>query len=143
MKAFDKDATFDRAFGSGSRVKFKGAKESEAKLQKDLAAYSRDKYPEIRFKSSLDGFNLSGFQRQQAAAIDWFEAGFPDMIWYHRNKKYIMLVLELKKVGGKTKKEHKARQQAWLDYLTKQGARAVFVEGLQEAKKELDKYMKL
>lgn len=138
----DREGTWDRAFGSGAKVKFKGPKQSEFYVQKTVCKYLREHYPDIRFYSTLDGFNL-GDQKMLVSSIQWFEAGVPDLFIYKRTKKHTMLVLELKREGAPTKgTDHLKRQRAWLDYLESQGAKAVFAVGLNEALKIINDYLK-
>jgi hypothetical protein len=139
----ERASTWDRAFGSGSRKKFTGPKQSEFYVHKTIAKYLRDNYPDIRFYSTLDGFD-HGTQRILIGSLQWFEPGVPDLFIFWRTRKYTMLVLEIKKPGAKTVgTDHLYRQQGWLSFLQSQGARATFVVGVEEGIKEINKYMKL
>lgn len=134
---------WDRAFGSGSKKKFTGPKQSEFYVHKTITKHLRDHYPDVRFYSTLDGFD-HGNQRILIGSLQWFEPGVPDLFIFKRNKKHTMLVLEIKKDGAKTTgTDHLHRQQGWLSFLQSQGAKAIFVVGIEEGLKEIKSYMKL
>jgi hypothetical protein len=140
----ERQETYDRAFGSGAKKDFsQGPKQSEFYVHKTIAKHLREHYPGIRFYSTLDGFD-HGNQRILIGSLQWFEPGVPDLFIFKRNKKYTMLVLEIKKDGSRTEgTEHLDRQRGWLDFLQSQGARATFVVGVEEGLKEITNYMKL
>lgn len=121
--------TWERAFGHLPKKKL----DSEWYVHKSVCKYLREKHPNIRFYSTLDGFNL-GNQRSLVSALQWFEPGVPDLFIYHNNGTHWMLVLELKKVGVKVGNDaHTKRQKGWLNYLASQGASAYFAIGYEEA----------
>jgi hypothetical protein len=125
---FDQSA-FDRAFGHMPKKELN----SEWYVHKSVAKYLKEKYPDIRFYSTLDGFNL-GKQRSLVSSLQWFTPGVPDLFIFHNNGTHSMLVVELKKDGIKVgKDEHTKRQQGWLTYLQSQGARAEFAIGYKQA----------
>jgi hypothetical protein len=135
----DRAATRERAFGHLPVKEHK----SEWYVQKTVCKYLREKYPTVRFYSTLDGFDL-GKQRSLLSALQWFEAGVPDLFIFARNADgdRNMLVIELKREGKKVgKDEHTKRQQGWLTYLVDNcGAYAVFGCGVEEAKHIIDLY---
>ena len=117
-------------------------------VHKKVAQYLRTMYPEVRFYSTLDGLNW-GTQRSIISALRWYNeheegTGVPDLFIYKRNRKYTMLVIELKKEGGKKYgTKHLKNQQGWLDYLNSIGAKAEFAVGFDEAEKLIKEYMRL
>lgn len=143
ISATERAAEWDRAFGSGSKKEFKGPKQTEFYVQKKIAIYLKDHWPDVRFYSTLDGFDI-GNQRAFVSSIQWFKPGVPDMFIFRCNKKYTFLAIEIKKEGQKTTgTDHLERQAEWLQYLASCGARAVFVVGYEAAIKEIKDYMKL
>lgn len=140
---------YERAFGAGATKVFKGPRQTEWKVHKDICKLLREQYPKTRFYSSKDGFDF-GMQRSLLPALTWYNqdepdgTGFPDLMIFKRNKKHTMLVIELKKAGVKLNKtEHQERQRRWLDYFREQGALATFAVGYEEASLVIRNYMRL
>lgn len=128
---------WERAFGHLPKKKL----DSEWYVHKSVAKYLRNEYPNIRFYSTLDGFNL-GNQRSLVSSLQWFEPGVPDLFIFHNNGLYTMLVLELKKDGVKVRgDEHTKRQSRWLQYLNEQGASAHFAIGYEQAIELIENYI--
>ena len=145
VKAGFDQSTFDRAFGHMPKKKL----DSEWYVHKSVCSYLKEKYPEVRFYSTLDGFNL-GNQRSLISSLQWFTPGVPDLFIYFNNGTHHMLVVELKKDGvsiylkdGKTIRndEHLQRQNEWLKYFRQQGARAEFAVGYKEAIALIDSHI--
>jgi hypothetical protein len=145
ISAEERDATWQRAFGH-MPVK---EHTSEWYIHKEVAKHLREHYPNVRFYTSLDGFDL-GKQRSLIAALQWFEAGFPDLLIFMPARGFSMLVLELKREGvniyNKRKElasEHLERQSNWLRYFQHaMNARAEFAVGKEQAIQTIDNYLK-
>lgn len=142
----ERAATWDRAFGSGAKKPFKKKDEremTEHHTHIKVCAYLKENYPDVRFYSTLDGFDL-GNQKVFVQSLQWFEAGVPDLFVWARTKRYSFLALELKKFGIKISKsnEHQNRQSGWLQYFRSIGAKADFAIGLSEATRMIDTYLK-
>ena len=121
---------FKRAFPSGRKPVT-----TEWHVQKNVCHYLRANYPQLRFYSSLDGFNL-GDQRSLLSSIQWINedtgemGGFPDLLIFGKR----ILAIELKRPGvvvGKDK--HTIKQQGWLEHIRQAGIRAEFAIGYDEA----------
>jgi hypothetical protein len=124
--------------------------ETERRIHTRLCAYLRERYPNVRFITTLDGEYFGQFQAQHVRALQW-GAGAPDLLIFQPNGKYYGLALELKrdtanpfKKDGKLKKnEHIQEQADWLDYLQEVGWRALFAVGYENAMDIIDEYMNL
>jgi hypothetical protein len=140
----EREQTRQRAFGHMQKKEFK----SEWYVHKTVAKYLRENYPAVRFYTTLDGFDL-GNQRSLISALQWFEAGVPDLFIYMPSGKFTMLVLELKREGTNLKKksgawkdEHTERQASWLCYFNdKMKARAEFAIGTKQAIEIIENYL--
>jgi hypothetical protein len=145
----DRQGTWDRAFGSGSTKKFNGPKITEHYEHKTLCRWLKDNYPDVRFYSTLDGFDF-GLQRSVIAALRWhgddpvFNGnGVPDLFIFKSSGIYSMLVLEIKKTGVRLgNSEHEQRQRDWLEYLAREvHASTHFSLGIEEGKKIITNYL--
>lgn len=115
---------------------------SEWAHQKRISHWLKANHPEVRFIVSLAGLVHTGsYLGQMIKALQWFEAGYPDLIVHESVGGFSFLAIELKKYGARLKGDHIERQQAWLNYLKKQGARVAFCIGSDEAIKVIDNYL--
>lgn len=138
---------------SAKQVKNKYFKKTEDQEQRDLCKWIKIKYPNVLYTIDLGGMSLSKTQR--SVHNTRCKRGHPDMMfqeWYQ--DKYCGLAIEFKRTGeyvtyqvGPKKGEFKndddhLREQ--LEYLIGLKARcwlAVFVCGIDSAKKVIDAYM--
>lgn len=143
MGDIDRSAEWDRAFGSGRKGGPAPVKNTEWLHQKRVCVWLKQVHPKVRFHSSLDGLAIIGAVFGAILrAIQWSEAGYPDLIIHEARGPYTMLAIELKKEGIKIGKgEHTSRQESWLEYLRKQGAKAEFCIGSDEAKQLITNYL--
>ena len=120
---------------------------SEYNLHKAVVMYINMKYPKALYHSDLSGVKMSMGTIRKMAALNKYR-GFPDLILYEKNMKYIGLVMELKKEGSSPFKkngdlktsEHLDNQVFWLNHLAKLGFKTSFVVGVPEAIKTIDDY---
>jgi len=120
---------------------------SEYNLHKAVVMYINMKYPKALYHSDLSGVKMSMGTIRKMAALNKYK-GFPDLIIYEPNLKYIGLVLEIKKEGSNPYKqngelkssEHLENQVFWLNHLSKLGFKTSFIVGVPEAIKIIDKY---
>ena len=138
----EQDDTWKRAFG---HMSMKG--ETERKIHKRLASYLKNAYPNVRFVSTLDGERFSMPQAEAVRALMWGR-GVPDMLIFRHNGPYVGLAIEIKlnsvyKQDGRLRKgQHLSEQADWLDYLEKEGWRAVFGCGYEQCVDIVDEYLK-
>ena len=130
----------------------------ENQIQRELCAYLKIQYPNVRFKSDMSGEYIGGsgaknhFQTVRIAN-QRSHKGFPDLQIYERQGKFCGLALELKadhaspyKKDGTLKKEYTEQgkrhdQVLWLKHLAKIGWSADFAVGFNEAKIRIDNYL--
>jgi hypothetical protein len=129
---------FDRAFPNGPRKHHT----SEWYVHKKVVEFLRNQYPQYRFYTSLDGFDL-GQQRSLLSSIQWINTdthemgGFPDLLIFGQPP----MAIELKKEGIKVGKDkHTIKQQGWLEVLRSVGFIAEFAVGIEEAKSLINKH---
>lgn len=100
--------------------------------------YARGKYPELALlfhvpnegaRSTVTGAHL----KQQG-----MKRGVPDLFLPVARDEYHGLFIEMKRKNGKTTQE----QEWWLERLQAQGYKAVVCYGWDEARKELEEYLK-
>ena len=134
----------ERIFGM-----LKKPKETERRIHKRLAVYIREKYPDVRFHSSLDGEHFGEHQRAHIIALQWGN-GFPDLMIYHSVGQHCGLAIEVKTAEGKPfkkdgtlkKNEHLQEQSSWLDHLKEHGWEAKFGVGYLNCRDIVDTYLK-
>ena len=115
---------------------------------KEIAAYLRERYPDVLFHFDLAGLNLSRAQAGMMKSIQG-QRGFPDLlIIAPRRGFYNGLFLEIKAEGTKLCKqngefanEHIKEQYNYLLKLRSMGFIAQFAVGFDEAKRIIDDYL--
>ena len=136
--------------------------DSEENLQIMVADYLRLQYPDILFHSDFgSGIKLTIGQAAKQKRLNGGRRAWPDMFIAEPRVNFIPpegimgcntwthgLFLELKKSGTRLKKkdgnwasEHIAEQAEALKQLRKQGYKAEFAVGFEEAKKIIDEYL--
>lgn len=132
---------------------------SETNLQIQVADYLRLQYPNVLFHSDYgSGIKLTIGQAVTQKRLNGGKRSWPDMfiaksgmeIWGPANDRRLVygLFLELKKDGIRLKKkdgnwasEHIAEQAETIEQLRKEGYKAEFAVGFDEAKKIIDEYL--
>lgn len=124
----------------------------EYQICKDIAIYLWMQYPKVIFHFDLAGLNLSRAQAGMMKAIQGGR-GWPDLFIaepkHFVNAHYLGLFLELKAEGtrlcnksGMPATPHINEQYKCLAKLRTRGYLAEFVVGFDEAKKEIDYYLR-
>lgn len=124
-------------------------KNPEYIVAQQVANYLRYQYPGVLFHFDLAGLNLSRAQAGMMKAIQG-ERGFPDLMILESRKGFSGLFLELKtdkvklfkKDGVTFVSEHLEAQYSMHARLKIKGYEAYFVFGFEEARKEIDNYLK-
>lgn len=116
-----------------------------------LADYLVIHYPKIIFHSDFgSGVKLSFYQANLQKRQNGGRRAWPDMFIAKPCGKYAGLFIELKRDGTRIKKrngayasDHIAEQAKLLSLLEKQGYKAVFAVGFNEAKQIIDAYLEI
>lgn len=121
----------------------------EYQICKDIATYMRYQYPGVIYRFDMAGLNLSKAQAGMNKAIQNGK-GWPDLFIAEPIGGWSGLFIELKKDGEKlfNKKgfpatPHIAEQFLIIERLRSKGYHADFAVGFDEAKEQIDNYMKL
>ncbi len=120
----------------------------EYELQKAVCQYLELQYPDVLFVSTGIPFNLRPQQGARIKAINKREFKCPDLILFEARRGYYGLLIELKaktiykKDGTFLRNEHVEAQFDSIWKLQGRGHRASFAVGFDEAKKEIDWYLK-
>ena len=118
---------------------------------KQVSQYLRLQYPKTIYHFDLAGLNLSKAQAGMMKAIQG-NRGYPDLTIVKSNNGYHGMFLELKKEGtkiflkdGKTvvANDHIQEQYYMLARLRLSNYYAEFAIGFEDAKKQIDNYLKL
>ena len=123
----------------------------ESDIQVMLADYLVIHYPKIIFHSDFgSGVKLSFYQANLQKRQNGGRRAWPDMFIAKPCGKYAGLFIELKRDGTRIKKrngayasDHIAEQAKLLSLLEKQGYKAVFAVGFNEAKQIIDAYLEI
>ncbi len=132
-----------------------GTEMDEHRMQDLLVAYLKNKYPSLRFISTLVGeANTNKRVRSRNSRLQ-SHRGQPDFIVFYPRvidgNSYAGIALELKKEGAAIRKKdgslrknsHLEEQQEWLDYLNSCGLYADFAVGLAESVRLIETYLDL
>jgi len=122
----------------------------EYQICKDIAQYLRLQYPNVIYHFDLAGLNLS---RAQAGMMKSIQGGrgWPDLFIANQSfqGEYKGLFLEIKteetkiyKLNGMISTPHIAEQMEMIKLLFRKGYKAMFAIGFDEAKKQIDGYLK-
>jgi hypothetical protein len=131
--------------------RLKGVKQSENLLHKQLCQWMKMQYPNIVFRSGMEGFHLSEQDAQFATIIN-SHTGFPDLLIFERRGPSVGLAIELKKEGAPLykkdrttlrKSEHLERQASVLALLAERGWSTCFAQGWDEAVQTIKDYLNL
>jgi hypothetical protein len=128
---------------------------SEEHLHQQVTDYLRLQYPTVLWRTDMGGIRLTPGLRAKAKRVQGGRA-WPDLFIaqpihdnFFREVLYCGLFIELKKEGTKLYKkdgsmvanEHYREQAKVLQALERNGYRAVFAVGFEEAKKAIDSYL--
>lgn len=115
---------------------------------KQIATYLRLQYPDVIFRFDMAGLNLSMAQAGMNKVIQCGK-GWPDLFIAEPRHPYKGLFLEIKADGVKLHKKdmsftspHLEEQNYMMLRLRKRGYSANFVIGFDQAKNEIDMYLK-
>lgn len=121
----------------------------ETSLHKAICNYIKLQYPKVMFNSDQAGSNMSKAQAGIARVLR-SHRGYPDLHIFQAKGKYHGLFLEIKaespfkKGDGKLKAgDHLKEQQSVITSLNRRGYKSMFVWSLDQAKNEIDAYMKI
>ena len=122
---------------------------NEAKLHQSICDYIRLQYPKTLFNSDLSGIKLTMGQAMKVKKLR-SSRGFPDLMIFEARGDYNGFFLELKRDGeklwkknGDWKTEHLEEQADMIHKLVARGYYANFAIGFEDAKTQIDRYMKL
>lgn len=110
---------------------------TEDEEQKQLIQWCRTR-PDLQFLFHIPNETVGGVRWVTRNRQLGVKKGVPDLMLPIPMHGYHGLFIEMKTATGKVRPE----QKRWLDALTTFGYRAVVCHGWQEAKKELETYMK-
>jgi hypothetical protein len=120
----------------------------EYQICKDIAIYLRIQYPNVLFHFDLAGLNLSRAQAGMTKGIQGGR-GWPDLFIAEPKGEFHGLFLELKtdltrfyKKDGSPMTSHIEEQMECLQKLWARGYQARFAVGFDNAKKQIDNYLK-
>lgn len=122
---------------------------SEKRLHESVCDYLKYQYPNTVFTSDASGLKLTIGQSVQIKKLRSPERGIPDLIILEPKGGYHGMLLELKvdtpfkKDGSLKKNDHLQEQAECLMRLTEKGYYAHFAIGFDDAKDQIDAYMKL
>lgn len=128
----------------------KKPKKTEAYLQKHLCLWMKTQYPNLIFRSGMEGLHLSMVDAQYSSIVN-SHRGFPDLMIFEPKGSFAGLAIELKtdeakvfkKDGSLCKNEHLAEQATMLEMLSERGWITSFAQGWDEARDLIEKYLKL
>lgn len=123
--------------------------QSEKDLQKQVCEYLKIAYPKILFNSDMAGaMRLTIGQAVQISKLR-SNKGYPDIAIYEPRNEFNGLFIELKKQGEKLFKkdgswidEHVQEQYLCMSILRAKGYSAEFAIGWDEARLQIDNYLK-
>ena len=120
----------------------------EYRLYKSIALYLKLQYPNVLYHFDPTGLNLSKAQSGMLKAIQGFR-GFPDLFIIESSGGFHGLFLEIKPEGTRLLKKngdfstpHIKEQADYIDKLWKLGYMACFAIGFDNAKENIDNYLK-
>lgn len=125
----------------------------EHEIQKSVVRYLAIQYPNIKFTISPQGMKLNIYIAKLFKELG-YSKGTPDILIFAARKGYFGLLIELKRpeIRGYSEKGKETQveapgsvsqeQQAWIDYLNKEGYKAVVCFGSQMAYRVIDEYFK-
>ena len=122
---------------------------SEAKLHAQVCDYIRLQYPKALFNSDASGLRLTMGQAIKMKRLR-SSRGYPDLMIYEPRRDYHGFFIELKREGeklfnrkGDWRTDHLREQADMISDLKNRGYYATFGIGFEDAKLQIDKYMKL
>ena len=113
-------------------------KHEEFSIQCAVVEYIRKAYPNALFCASIAGAVRMTIPQWTRAKRAGYSAGFPDLIIYEAVGNLHGMALELKTAKG----IRSPAQILWQVELTKRGYHAVTAWGVDEAVREIDKYLR-
>lgn len=123
---------------------------SEEIVHAQVCNYIRGQWPKVIFNTDGSGNHLSKAQAGKAKILR-SAAGYPDLFIAQARGGFFGLYIELKsenyspylKDGKLSTVEHIQKQAAMLQGLVRDGYRADFAVGFDEARKQIDDYMRM
>jgi len=110
---------------------------TEMKIQVGFRMYMDKKYPYVKYNADRAGAIMSKKEGSKCIARG-SQTGFPDFwILKPSPQGYHAMFIEFKKPGQKARID----QQDWLNYLNNEGYYALCIDNLEDAKKEVDRYL--
>ena len=116
----------------------------EQLVAKRVSNYLLQNYPEVifRFDLAADMRTTIGVARRNSAMHGKWSKGYPDLFIAEPRGKHAGLYLELKAIGANLNTPHCQKQKIYLGILKSKGYKAKMVEGFEEAKQTIERYLK-
>lgn len=125
--------------------------QKERNLHKTITDYVKYQYPDVIFITDASGNYMPGKNRGAIFSALKSDSGIPDLLILEPRGKFHGLLLEIKGEGARlylrdgslSKDKHIQKQHLVICRLKGKGYAAMFVQGFDQAKFVIDKYMAL